>query len=89
MNFRGPFTAIQAVMKPYALQSLFGLDAVQLANTSTTLERLCPEAAAARELDQKLVERKDDEERIALLSHLLEGLVTTDHDRDTLVEESI
>ena len=89
MNIRGPFTTIQAVLKPYALKTLFGLHASELTNGSTTLVRLCPGVPEAVDLDRNLVESNDDTERIALFGRFLETLVTVGHTRDLLVEKSI
>lgn len=89
MHFQGPFTAIQVVLKPFALRSLFGLDAVRLADGSTTLEELCPDATAVRDLDHRLLRTGDAGERIALFSRFLEGLATASRHRDLLVEASV
>ncbi len=89
MNFVGPFTTIQAVLKPYALKTLFGLNATELTDGSTTLERLCPGVPAARDLDRALVATNDDQGRIARFAGFLERLVAGDRNRDELVEAGI
>lgn len=89
MSFRGPFATIQAVLKPFALQSLFGVDARGLAKGSTALEALMPKTPSAHGLERALLDSPNDEERVKLLEAFLEEAARAGHERDALIEEGI
>lgn len=84
MNFSGPFTTLQAVLKPHALKSLFGVDASTLTNGSMDLNGL-----ATDDLNMQLIEAHTDRDRIALLAGFLVARLKSGHSGDTLVEESL
>jgi len=89
MNFRGPYTTVQVVLKPFGLQSLFGLNAAKFRNHSTTLDALLPESPSVRRLERQLIDATSDGQRIESLSVFLGQLETPDRNRDLLVEKSI
>jgi AraC-like DNA-binding protein len=84
MRLMVPSTTIQAVLKPYALKTLLGLDASQFTNTVVGAE-----AFGAQTLGTRLLAAANDTARIALLTDFL--LVKHRHgfQRDTLIEESV
>jgi AraC-like DNA-binding protein len=84
MNFSGPFTTIQAVLKPHALKTLFGIDASTLTNGSVDLNRL-----SAGDLNMQLIEAPADRDRVALLAGFLAAKLKSGYSRDTLIEESL
>lgn len=84
MNFSGPFTTLQTILKPHALKSLFGVDASTLANGSMDLNRL-----ATDDINTQLIEAQTDRDRIALLAGFLVVQLKSSHSRDTLIEESL
>jgi len=89
MNFRGPFATIQAVLKPHALMSLFGMDARALTNGSTTLSKLRPAVECTQGLEGILVATETNQDRVALLARCIQSLLTNETSRDRIVEESI
>ncbi len=84
MYFKAPFTTIQVILKPYALKTLFGLDASTLANGS-----MGPDGFAGEKLDAQLVAATDAQERIQLFNDFLVAQLKQTFTRDTLIEESI
>jgi AraC-like DNA-binding protein len=85
MNYHaGSYTVIQVVLKPHALNSLFGLNATALANGSAELNEF-----AADDLNMQLMEAHSVPEQITLLTRFLLAHLKRERHRDTLVEESL
>ena len=85
MNFRaGAFTTMQVILKPQALQTLLGLNALALAHCSAELDEFSGE-----DLNDQLMHAHDDQERTALLSGFLWDRLKQAPKRDELVEESL
>lgn len=81
---RGSYTTIQVILKPHALQSLFGLNAAVLSNNSAGLGEI-----AASDLSLRLLDARGNSQRIALLVDFLSARVREAHPRDPLIEESL
>jgi AraC-like DNA-binding protein len=85
MNFtKGPYTSIHVVLKPDALNSLFGLNASTLADGF-----LEPHEFSADDLNAQLLEAQDTQQRIALLAHFLVTQLKHERTRDRVIEESL
>lgn len=85
MNFKsGPFTTIQAVLKPRALKTLFDIDASTLTNGSMGFNEFAAEA-----LNTQLIESKNIQECMTHLTNFLLARLKPVQSRDTLVEESL
>lgn len=85
MNFHhAPFLSVQAVLKPYALKTLFGLDASDLTNGN----KWYPDFAAA-DLHEQLIHAGSGEECVSLLSQFLFEKLRHGHPRDILIEDSV
>jgi AraC-like DNA-binding protein len=85
MNFKsGPFLSIQAVLKPHALKTLFGMDASTLTNGN----RWYPDFLG-EELNAQLIHTKSSQECVELLSPFLLAKLRQARPRDLLVEESL
>jgi AraC-like DNA-binding protein len=81
---RKPFTTIQVVLKPHALQSLLGLNASELTNNVVGLSEF-----SAGSLDMQLFDAHTDQERIHLITNYLVSKLEDARTRDRLVEESL
>jgi AraC-like DNA-binding protein len=84
MYFQGPFATIQVILKPYALQTLFGFDASKLTDGSSW-----PDGFSGEELNVQLVAAADNSDRIRLFSDFLAARLRQGLPRDELVERSI
>jgi len=85
MNFRrGSYTVIQAVLKPHALNSLFGINALILKDCALELNQLSTE-----NIDEQLINAHSEQEQVALLTSFLVGKLERAKTRDSLVEESL
>ncbi|MFC6230726.1 helix-turn-helix domain-containing protein [Paenibacillus allorhizosphaerae] len=85
MNFiNGPFVSVQAVLKPHALKTLFGLEASMMTNANRWYADFAAEA-----LNAALVNTKDGQECAALLSGFLLEKLGQALPRDLLIEESL
>ena len=87
MHFtKGSYTTLQVIFKPHALNSLFGLDA-----SSPSLSRgfMALEEFSGGALNEQLLEVKDRQEQIALLTTFLITQLKQERRRDRLVEESL
>jgi AraC-like DNA-binding protein len=85
MNFKsGPFTTIQAVLKPHALKTLFDIDASTLTNGSMGFNEF-----AAEDLNTQLIESKNIQECITHLTNFLLARLKPAQPCDTLIEESL
>ena len=81
---RGSYTTIQVILKPHALQSLFGLNAAVFSNNLAALSEF-----SGRDLAGRLLDAGGDTERVALLADFLALRLRDSHPRDTLIEESL
>ena len=81
---RGSYTTIQVILKPHALQSLFGLNAAVFSNNLAALSEF-----SGRDLTGRLLDAGGDTERVALLADFLALRLRDSHPRDTLIEESL
>jgi AraC-like DNA-binding protein len=84
MNNTGPFTMTQAILKPHALKTLLGMNASSLTNRLVELREF-----STRDLNLQLIEAKNEQERIALLTNFLLVQLQQENTRDRLVEESL
>ena len=85
MNHRqGPFSTIQVVLKPQALQTLLGLNAGLLTNALVGLSEI-----SGGDLNLRLMEAQDDQERTALLTQFLLARLKQEKSRDRLIDESL
>lgn len=83
MRFKAPFVAMQAILKPHALWSLFGIEAPGLTNRSIPAEEF-----GAKKLNTQLINAKSDEEQTALLNDFL-AAKRGHAQRDVQIEEGI
>jgi AraC-like DNA-binding protein len=84
MRFTTPFVTMQTILKPHALRSLFDINASALTNQSIAAGKF-----GGKSLNRQLIEAKDDDERIALLSDFL--AIKSEHAvfRDMQIESSL
>jgi AraC-like DNA-binding protein len=82
---QGPYMITQVVLKPHALNSLFGLNATALTNNGVVeLNQF-----SAGDLNDQLLEANNAQERVTLLTDFLVVKLKQAKPRDTLVEESL
>jgi AraC-like DNA-binding protein len=81
---REAFTVIQVIFKPYALKTLFGINASRLAPGWADLREFWHE-----DLTSQLMEARNGQERMTLLSDFLVAKFKQEQPRDPLVEESL
>jgi AraC-like DNA-binding protein len=79
-----PFTTIQVVLKPHALQTLLGIKASALTNAVVPLNEF-----AAEDLNLRLMEAGSTRECIALVTGFLAAKLMRAKTRDCLIEESL
>jgi AraC-like DNA-binding protein len=85
MHFkRGSSTTMQVILKPHALQSLLGINASALTDGWTELHEF-----SAKDLHVQLMEARNEQERMTLLTSFLLARFKQAKTRDTLVEESL
>lgn len=85
MHFEnGPFLSVQAVLKPHALRTLFGMDAATLTNANIRDPGFFGEKLPAR-----LIHAGDGMECVHLISEFLLTKLREGRPRDELVEESL
>lgn len=85
MNFaNGPFISVQAVLKPHALKTLFGMDAATLTNAHKGYPDLSGE-----KLNAQLINTGNSLECVDLISAFLLTKLREGRPRDNLVEESL
>jgi AraC-like DNA-binding protein len=85
MNFReGPYTSIQVVFKPHALQSLLGINAATLTNSYTDLHEFSDGT-----LNDQLIEARTTQEQIRLLTDFLAQQAARANRQDPLVEAGL
>lgn len=81
---KAAFTTIQVIFKPYALKTLFGINASTLAPGWTDLDEFWKE-----DLTSQLMEARNEQEQLALLTSFLVSKLRQEEARDPLVEESL
>ena len=81
---RGPRTTTQVIFKPHALQTLLGINASALTDGWADLHEF-----SAEDLHVQLIEAKNEQERMTLLTSFLLAKFKQAKTRDTLVEESL
>ena len=81
---RAAFTTIQVIFKPYALKTLFGINASRLAPGWAD-----PQEFGAGDLTSHLMEARNGQERMTLLTSFLVAKFKQEQPRDMLVEESL
>ena len=82
MNYKkGSYTTIQVIFKPHALSTLFGLNALALDGYAELNE------FSKEDLNLRLMEARDDQEQMALLTEFLVTRLEQARTRDTLIEE--
>lgn len=85
MHFsKGAYSVIQVILKPHALKSLFGVNALSLRGCALELNELFRE-----DITEQLLNAKGKQERIALLTSLLVENLNRANTRDKLIEESL
>jgi len=85
MNYKkGSYTSIQVVFRPYALNTLLGLNASMLTNGFAELNEFSTE-----DLNLQLMEAGTERKRISLLTDFLFAKLKQSKSRDPLVEESL
>lgn len=81
---REAFTTVQVIFKPHALKTLFGINASRLAPGWAD-----PQEFGAGDLTSHLMEARNGQERMTLLTNFLVARLKQEQPRDTLVEESL
>lgn len=85
MNYRqGSSTTTQVIFKPHALQALLGLNAARLSAGWMDLHEF-----SDGDLTTQLIEARNEQERVALLTGFLVAKLKQEKTRDTLMEESL
>ena len=80
----GVSTTIQVVFKPHALKTLLGINASTLTDGWTDLQEF-----SAEDLEGRLLEAQNQQERLMVLLSFLGTRVKLEHPRDREVEESL
>ncbi len=80
----GNFRTTQVVLKPQALQTLMGLNAARLTNSVVDLAEF-----SAGSLNMRLLEARNDQQRVSLITGFLISKLRQAKFRDCLVEESL
>jgi AraC-like DNA-binding protein len=84
MNYRGPFTTIQVILKPHALQTLLGINATVLTNALVDLSEF-----SSGELNRRMIDARNEQERVALFIDFLGAKLAQSRTRDQLIEASL
>jgi AraC-like DNA-binding protein len=85
MNFtRGTYVSIQVILKPYALNTLLGLNASALTNGFLEFDEF-----SAEPLSRQLLDTDDEQKQIALLTDFLVTQLKQERMRDKVIEESV
>lgn len=85
MNFKKePFTSTTIFLKPHALQSLLGVNALALTNHLVELREF-----SAGDLNMQLLEARNEQARLTLLTNFFASKLRQATTRDRLVEESL
>jgi len=81
---RGSSTTTQVIFKPHALKTLLGINASRLSDGWADLHEF-----SAEDLQVQLIEARNEQERLTLLTNFLVARFKQAKTRDTLVEESL
>lgn len=81
---KAPFTTTTIMLKPHALQTLFGVNAAALTNNLVELGEF-----SAGDLNMQLLEAKHEQERLTLLTNFLASKLRQATTGDRLIEESL
>ena len=81
---RGSYTVVQVILKPHALKTLFGINALTLKDQAVELNEFSTE-----NLNDQLINAPGESEQVALLSSFLVAKFKESNARDDLVEESL
>jgi AraC-like DNA-binding protein len=81
---REAFTTIQVIFKPYALKTLLGINASTLAHGWAELQEF-----GAEDLTSQLLEARNKQEQMTILTSFFMARLKQEKPRDTLVEESL
>jgi AraC-like DNA-binding protein len=81
---KGPYTTVQVILKPHALQTLLGINASALTNGLVELHEF-----SAHSLTEQLLGANNEQEQIALLTNFLVAQLKQGKTRDASVEESL
>lgn len=85
MNYeKGPYTTMQVILKPHALQTLLGLNALALTDGFVELNEFSSE-----DLNLQLMEAPNEREQVVLLTRFLVAKFEQAKTRNILVEESL
>jgi AraC-like DNA-binding protein len=84
MNYKkGSYATIQVIFKPHALNTLLGINALALHGYAELNE------FAAEDLNLRLMEARNENEQVALLTRFLVAKFERARTRDTLIEEGL
>lgn len=81
---KGPHTVLQVILKPHALKTLFGINAMTLKDQAVELNEF-----AADDLKDQLLNARSKRAQVALLTSFLVSKRKQAYARDDLVEESL
>jgi AraC-like DNA-binding protein len=81
---KGSYSVMQIILKPHAVRTLFGINALSLNDGAVELNEF-----SKINLNEQLLEARNDQQRIALLTHFLAAKLKQHKTRDILVEESL
>lgn len=85
MNFiSGSYTVLQVILKPHAVQALFGINALMLKERTVALNEFSTD-----DLNEQLMHTDSDQQCVALLTSFLVDKLKKEKPRDNLVEESL
>jgi AraC-like DNA-binding protein len=81
---KGSYTVVQVILKPHALKTLLGINALALKNQAVELNEFSKE-----DLNEQLVNAADENTQVRLLAGFLVSKLQRADTRDILVEESL
>lgn len=85
MNFKGgSYTVMQVILKPHAIQALFGINALALKECTLELNEFSTD-----NINEQLMNARSEQHQIGLLTRFLVDKLKQAKARDKLVEESI
>jgi AraC-like DNA-binding protein len=85
MNFgRGSYSVIQVILKPYALKTIFGINALTVKDRAVELSEFSRES-----LHEELMNLHGEEQQVALITKFLITKFEQTKKRDCLIEESL
>ena len=81
---KGSYTVVQVILKPHALKTLLGINALTLKNQAVELNEFSTE-----DLNEQLLNAPDENTQVSLLSGFMVSKLQQANTRDDLVEESL